>query len=135
MDINIIERLSDGQPALVLSADGRYRWFWGQDGFLVDTVADRAIYQMRYMRRTELGSDPLPDDVAEDARAFWAALFAEKDRAARVWREKELAELHAEAEAVAYRPEVTGAERARQERAYDNLHNEGGEGYNPWRDL
>jgi hypothetical protein len=139
MQIIITEKLYNGSPAKAQSADGRYVWFWGQDGYLHDNKAGLSIYQMHYMRTHEMGGDPVPDDVRNDARAFWAALSQEKQRAEKAHEAAELAEIAAEIEvrkSQRYRPDVADhTERARQERLYDDIHNEGAEGYNPWRDL
>lgn len=74
MNIEITEQISNGIIIQAQSEDGRYQWFSGQPGYLNDTVNGRAIYQMAYLKRDGFGSDPLPDDVADDARAFWAVL-------------------------------------------------------------
>lgn len=76
MELVITETNYEGMPAKVHSADGRYEWFHGSDGYIFDSAAKRSIYQMSYMRRDEFGSDPLPADVEADARAFWNALRA-----------------------------------------------------------
>ncbi|AVS68143.1 hypothetical protein C8245_22980 [Paracidovorax avenae] len=131
MEIIITERHSDGTPANAQSKDGRYSWFWGADGYIKDSQAGRSIYQMAYLK-PGWGSDPLPEDVERDARAFWAALREEEQRAKavleerrRVAHEAEMARLRADA------PKI--AERERLARWHDEVQNEGGEGYNPYR--
>lgn len=74
MELVVTEQKSNGIVLQAQSACGRYRWFSLQDGYIKDTVSGRSIYQMAYLKPTGFGSDPLPDDVAEDVLNFWAAL-------------------------------------------------------------
>lgn len=115
------------------SQDGRYTWFCGADGYLQDTQAGRAIYQMAYLRNGSFGSDPLPADVESDARAFWAALHAAQQALAADHRAAEMTALQAEIDGAQAEDPKARAERERRAREYDELQNEGGEGYNPYR--
>lgn len=129
MQIIITERDSAGRPYTAQSADGRYTWFTGSESRLHDSAVGRAIYQMRYLRLHGFGSDPLPPEVERDARAFWAALHAEERAAEAAERERRIAESRA-------MPRISDEEffaRRAKERAFDDLHNEGGEGFNPYR--
>lgn len=74
--IIITETLNNGKPAKATSDCGRYTWFWGQEDEIKDTVADRTIYQMSYMRREAFGSDPVPADVRLAVLIFWDQLAA-----------------------------------------------------------
>lgn len=132
MNIIVTERTATGGIAKVQTADGRFAWFHGQEDWLRDTAAGKSIYQMRWMRTEEMGSDPLPDADRQLVLAFWAALEAAQQQPAN--DEAEERDVPAE-DAPRYRPEVVGAERQRQEKIYDETQNEGGEGFNPWRDL
>jgi len=137
MEIVVTERTYNGLPAKVQSADGRYTYFHGADDYVMDTVADRAIFYARYLRNDEPGGDPLPESVFADVRAFRAAIAADKavstEAIERRERERHKAD---EANRYRYRPDVSDpAERLRLEREHDARYNEGGEGYNPWRDL
>ena len=132
MNIIVTERTATGGIAKAQSADGRFAWFHGQEDWLRDTAAGKSIYQMRWMRTEEMGSDPLPEEERQLVRAFWAALEAAQQQPAS--EEAEERDVPAEA-APRYRPEVVGAERQRQQKIYDEVQNEGGDGFNPWRDL
>ena len=130
MNVIITERSTTGRAVKAVSECSRFEWFCGQQDWLYDKLAAKAVYQMRWMRTDEMGSDPLPEEDRQLVRAFWAGLDAAQQQAASAAPE----ECDAQAEvAPRYRPEVVGAERQRQERLYDNAQNEGGEGYNPWR--
>lgn len=131
MNIIVTERTATGSIAKAQSADGRFAWFHGQEDWLRDAAAGKSICQMRWMRSEEMGSDPLPEADRQLVRAFWAALEAAQQPAN---DEAEERDVPAEA-ARHYRPEVVGAERQRQEKICDETQNEGGEGFNPWRDL
>jgi len=131
MKVIITERTAAGLPMKAQSEDGRFQWFFGQEDSLCDAAVGKSIYQMRWMRVEEMGSDPLPEEDRQLVRAFWAALeAAQQQPAPEVEESAEAAEA-----APRYRPEVVGAERQRQEKIYDDLQNEGDEGFNPWRDL
>ena len=132
MNIIVTERTATGGIAKAQSADGRFAWFHGQEDWLRDTVAGKSIYQMRWMRTEEMGSDPLPEEDRQLVLAFWAALEAAQQQPASDEAEGRDAPTEA---APRYRPEVVGAERQRQQKNYDETQNEGGEGFNPWRDL
>lgn len=138
MELIITIRPHDGLPAMATSVCGRFAWNHARPDWLVDTEEQRSVYQMAYMRPTEFGSDPLPSEVAEQVRAFFAALAEHNQAAAQRLesaRREALKAADAARLAARYRPEVTGEERQRQARLYDETNNEGGEGFNPWRDL
>lgn len=105
----------------------RFSWFWGQDGYVIDKQAGRSIYQMGYIKPQGFGADPVPDDVKQQVKAFFRAIEAEN---ARLKAEREAADRAA----IAAAPRMT-AERLAKARRYDELMNEGGDGYNPYRDL
>ncbi|TJY57400.1 hypothetical protein E4T66_18510 [Sinimarinibacterium sp. CAU 1509] len=133
----VTARLNNGAPAEARSSDGRYTWWHGESDWLKDTQANRPIFQMRYPWAHGFGGDPVPDDVRRDVTAFWEALAQEQVRCQHLIAAAERERFEAECATAGqrrYRPDVTGAERARKEREYDLAMNEGGEGYNPWRD-
>lgn len=115
MNVVITETSLNGLPYKAQSNDGRYQWFTGQESYLMDTVVDRAIYQMSYMRKTEFGSDPLPADVKADALEFWRQLHAIQRTAEDAARKKEVDAIIAEAR----RPR-TEAEKAFDRAMADN---------------
>lgn len=122
MELIINQRHSDGSVYSAQSADGRYSWFCGQDGYIHDSEAGRSIYQMAYLKTSGFGSDPLPADVVDDVRGFWAALRA--------------AEHVTPVPAVEPVEQISDADflaRRQREQAFDAVHNEGGEGFNPYR--
>jgi hypothetical protein len=75
MNIEITEQKTNGVILQAQSEDGRYQWSSLQAG-VHDTVTGRRIHQMAYLKRPGegFGSDPLPEDVAADVRAFYEAL-------------------------------------------------------------
>ncbi|WP_110647590.1 hypothetical protein [Salinicola peritrichatus] len=101
MNIVITKQLPNGVIIQAQSHDGRYQWFSGQDGYIRDTLDGRSIYQMAYLKRAGegFGSDPLPDGVANDVRAFWASLnplvAAREEAAERARIEREVATIDA----------------------------------------
>lgn len=130
MNIIVTERTAAGGIAKANSEDGRFAWWFGQEDWLRDTIVGKSIYQMGWMRIEKMGSDPLPEEDRQLVREFWAAL----DAARKAIEEKKEIEA-TDNPAPRYCPEIVGAERQRQEGVYDAAHNEGGEGFNPWRDL
>ena len=125
MQVIITARNSDNTAYTAQSADGRYTWFCGQDDFINDVQAARSIYQMAYINKAGegLGSKPLPADVEADARAFWAAL-REAEAATIVPKVINLIPVASDSEFAA---------RRAAEKHFDDINNEGGEGYNPYR--
>ena len=89
---------------------------------IMDTTKD-AAYGMGY-------STGRLHPVTEDQVA---ALVQEESR---IDQEKETlrAKEQSEYEAGRVQPEITGAKREKLAAEYDRIHNEGGEGYNPYRD-
>lgn len=61
--IVVREQTKDGRIVKAQSADGRYRWSNAQPDYLQDTVLGRSVYQDRYLRTEEFGSDPIPADT------------------------------------------------------------------------
>lgn len=114
------ERLNNGRPAR--AENETFSWFWGLDGYLHHKPSGRSIYQMRW-----------PDDsrveceIAAAAVEFWNALYAEQANAETAHREAQMAAYLAASEA--RRPQD-----ARKAALYDRVQNEGGEGFNPYRD-
>ena len=122
MQVIITSRATDGSAIKAQSADGRYTWFVGQDDYINDTQAGRSIYQMSYLRTTGFGSDDLPADVRADVTAFWTALRADEQAVAAPV-----------AEPAAQISDAEFFARRAAEKRHDDVHNEGGEGYNPYR--
>ncbi len=127
----IVERLADGGIGQASSADGRFSWFWMSPGYIHDREVSRAIYQGAYMGQAIGESDPVPPDVLAAAHLFMAAVSQEDESG------KAQKRLDAAKSAPVINPRyagMTGTELAKAEREYDKQHNEGGEGYNPYRD-
>ena len=108
----------------------RFSWFWGQQDFLFDKKVGRMIYQMAWMKTDSFGSDLLPDDDAELVRKFFYELSILHSANNKKIEEKE--QEKQDDTPCAY-DGMTEAERRKKEKEYDNLYNEGGEGYNPYR--
>lgn len=126
-DIRVIETGPKGIPVAVDSERFSWRKF-PNEGYLKEKATGRTIYQMAYLRPT-LGSDDIEDEeVIAAVRTFWHELdlitkHAEMDAE----RKERIAERNAE------RPALGWEETKRRERQWDLLHNEGGEGFNPYR--
>lgn len=123
-EIKITKRDINGRP--IEAESNLFSWMWLNDSYLHCKTTGKTICQMAYLRNT-FGSDPIADEATRNAILdFWEQLRA-IDTAAREQAEK--AEYEAAlAEAMRQTPE-----RERKARAYDNLYNEGAEGYNPYR--
>ena len=131
MKVIVTQRHYDGSPQNAESSDGRFSWFAGQDGYINDKQAGRSVYQMSYMGKKMGESDPLPADVAQMVLEFWAGLRAAQ-------KEAEDARMKRDIEEIEATPRISDAERAarrKAEKEFDNLFNEGAEGFNPYRDL
>lgn len=129
MQLIVTEIDHRGLPYRVQSENGRYTWFVGAESYLHDTVAQRDIYQMAYFARKGFGSEALPDEVEADVHAFWAALREIEAAAQAADQAREIAEIAA----LPRESEAEFADRMRKAREFDQRHNEGGEGYNPYR--
>ncbi|WP_455233408.1 hypothetical protein [Geopseudomonas aromaticivorans] len=130
----VLSTLNSGGVAEARSVDGRFEWFWGQEGYLRDTVEKRSIYQMHYMGNRIGESTAVPDSVAGSVRAFWQALrFVSSELEVQAAARRLAAVRDEGAESAASR--LSPEERDKAARAYDNLFNEGAEGFNPYRDL
>lgn len=142
MNIIVTERSWDGFPERVQSQDGRFIWRRGggadnTDGQLIDTQVGAIVYQMLYCYDSR-ASERVPQDVVVVVREFYDALSADAKVAQAAKDHAEWLAYRAEIDEARrnrYHPEITGAERTRREREHDLMHNEGGEGYNPWRDM
>ena len=127
--IKVVKSAADGSPTMIESEDGRFVWGSLTDSYVKDAVVGRDIYQMRYVGYAIGDSAPVPDSVAGAAREFLAAVFkaqsdAKKERpnaGPNLIKNQKYANL-------------SDAEIKRLEAEYDDLQNEGGEGFNPYRD-
>lgn len=70
--------------SIASAENDKFRWFFLQAGYVIDKVAGRSIYLPvgGYTKTSGWGSDPAPEDVVADARAFALAVDAENDRIA-----------------------------------------------------
>ncbi len=134
-DIVVTKLLYNGAPAM--AENDRFSWHFLQESFLLDKIEERAIYQMAYMRKQGMGSDEITDpDVVEAVRRFWDDLHLLQDDAEKRYEAKQAEKEKQEIKAFFNSPLVRGLSHAEIEhkaREYDEIHNEGGEGFNPYR--
>ena len=127
--IKVVDSESDGSPAKVESQDGRFVWNVMAGDYIKDTVVGRSIYQMRYVGDAIGDSAPVPESVAGAVRAFFNAVDGARADAK---RNAAISEPN-----LIKNPKYAGLsdeELKRLEAEYDKTHNEGGEGFNPYRD-
>lgn len=124
-DIIITEKTQNGYPKK--AENERFSWFFGQEDWLFDKQAGRMIYQMSWMNTDSFGSVPLPEEDIKLVRKFFYELaFLKAESKKQEQKQKQ------EEPPCAYE-NMTEAERKKKEQEYDDLYNEGGEGYNPYR--
>ena len=134
-DITVTEKLYNGAPAKAESE--KFRWFFGQRDFLICKATGKAIYQMAYMRQNEFGSDNITDKATIAAvRKFWRDLRLVEKYAEEAYEQKQ--DEKEQTEFYENNPRLKGltlSEIRQKEKEWDDLYNEGGEGYNPYRML
>lgn len=127
---------SAGNGAVATATDDAFSWHFLQEMYVHDLRAGRTIYLPTggYVLETDFGSDPVPHDVLEAARAFAREVAAEDARrqdarksAARSRWDAACAAIDAIPEAA--REELTEANRQAVKMAIRA--NEGGYGYVP----
>lgn len=124
--ITITSRTETGMPATAETA--AYTWFWGSPGYLHEIATGRAIYGMARMYKDRMGSEPITDESERQAiTAFWSELRAEESRCKAQWDAACAARAEADERARIFPCDERLAKR------YDDVYNEGGEGYNPYR--
>lgn len=134
-DIVVSETLYNGAPAKAENA--LFSWFFGNADSLLCKTTGKTIYQMHYLRY-EGGSDDITDPATVAAvRKFHNELSLMTKHAVMAYEERQMARLREEAAAFYDRnPRLKGlnrAEIASRAQEWDSIHNEGGEGYNPYR--
>lgn len=133
-DIIVTKTLYNGAPAN--AENNKFEWFHGQQDFLICKKSGRSIYQMAYMRKSEFGSDNITDEETKaDVCSFWNDLsliqkFAEKEYS-RKKTEKEKLE-NAQRGENPWTKGLSHEEIKLKAKEWDNINNEGGEGYNPY---
>lgn len=130
-DIVVKGTLYNGTPKRAENA--KFSWFFGHNDFLTCKKTGRSIFQMAYMR-DEGGSDAITDpEMVASIRRFWDDLHLIQKTAEATYekkqREKDKAEYYRN------NPRLAGlslSEIKAKEKEWDNLHNEGGKGFNPY---
>lgn len=131
-DIVVTEKLYNGSPAT--AENSMFKWFFGQKSYLQCLSTNRSIYQMAYMN-LPFGSEPILDEATINAvKKFWSDLhliqkYAEIDYAKQV-EEKEKSNTSKP------NPRLDGLSKDEiniKAQQWDDINNEGGEGFNPYR--
>lgn len=133
-DIRVTELLYNGAPAKAENA--LFSWFFGSSDSLLCKTTGRPIYQMSYLRY-EGGSDDITDPATVAAvRQFHNELSLMIKHAEKSYEQMQLKRDTVKA-FYQRNPRLDGlscAEIAHKAKEWNDLNNEGGEGYNPYRD-
>jgi hypothetical protein len=125
MDIKYTYKVTGNGKEVQKAETERFSWWFGQDSYLHDKLVNANIYQMSYGWESP---HKITDDTIKLAREFWDTLSKEQDRVKKEQEEIEMEAIRKEELEMRTRP--FNAKKAKQ---YDNIMNEGGEGYNPYR--
>ncbi|RMG70571.1 MAG: hypothetical protein D6711_16975 [Chloroflexi bacterium] len=121
-DFRITKRTTGGMP--LEAENGEFKKLPSGD-FLLEKASGRVIYQMYYLEE----QSPVPQNIRESAKEFWAQFFAAENAAKEEAARKEREAIKKELENAAKAEKSKKADRRR----WDVINNEGGEGYNPFR--
>lgn len=124
---------SSGRVLQAESTCGRFSWSYLNESQIHDHACARALTIQGHARLNEFGSDPIPDDLKQTVRAFWLALRNANDESIRQWCAQNAARERPRVRNPAY-AHLSDAQIKDKEREYDLTHNEGAEGFNPYRD-
>lgn len=127
--ITVTKKLNNGSPAE--AENSLFQWSHFSSEYLTCKTTGRAIYQMAYMRKNAFGSDPIIDPtIIESIRKFWKALDAIK-------AESKIVHEKLETDRSDYiNPRHVGLSTVEidvKAQQWDEVINEGGEGFNPYR--
>lgn len=105
----------------------RFKWCRMHDDYLKDKLTGEFIYQMAYP------SGPVPADIKLQACEFFRLIRDEKARIEKADDDQEMEEIRA---LIKNQNETKEERAARKEKAriYNDVMNEGGEGFNPYAD-
>lgn len=122
-DIVVTKRLYNGSPAE--AENERFSWFWGQSSTLKCKTTGAFIYQCQGMEENDLRA----------ARKFYAELRLIKNAAEKAYAQSQLEKERVAREKRGENPWTKGlshAEIKRKAKEWDDINNEGGEGFNPY---
>lgn len=129
-DIRVTNTAYDGTPTAAESP--LFSWHMLQPGYLRCKTTGRTIYQMAYMHQS-FGSDAITDQTTVDAvRTFWRDLRLLEEYAEQAYA-KEVEAQEIAAEQASPLANLSYEERVKKAAEWDDIHNEGGEGFNPYR--